>query len=143
MKPSNTHLMTQANDLRGSDRQSRRLSERSKKLILSVVCALAFVFAGQAQARYAIVDTKYILDKVPEYKDAQKRLDQTSMQWQKEIDDKQSALDILAVELAENVEDKWKGSGVGRGSSRSFVGLGLSIVEGSHSQYSLSITRPR
>lgn len=66
-----------------------------KKLILSIVCALAFVCYGHGQARYAIVDTKYILDKMPEYKDAQKRLDQTSMQWQKEIDDKQSALDKM------------------------------------------------
>jgi outer membrane protein len=66
-----------------------------KKLLFSLVCALAFVFAGHAQARYAIVDTKYILDKMPDYKDAQKRLDQTSMQWQKEIDDRQSALDKM------------------------------------------------
>ncbi|WP_431212493.1 OmpH family outer membrane protein [Puia sp. P3] len=87
--------MTQANDLRGSDRQFKRSSVRSKKLILSVVCALAFAFAGHAQARYAVVDTKYILDKMPDYKDAQKRLDQTSMQWQKEIDDRQSALDKM------------------------------------------------
>ena len=95
MKPSNTQVMTQANDLRGSDRPIKRHSERSKKLIFSIVCALGFAFAGHAQARYAIVDTKYILDKMPEYKDAQKRLDQTSMQWQKEIDDKQSALDKM------------------------------------------------
>jgi outer membrane protein len=53
-----------------------------------------FVAASQAQ-RYAVVDTKYILDKMPEYKDAQKQLDQTSLQWQKEIDDKQSALDKM------------------------------------------------
>jgi len=66
-----------------------------KKLFFSIVCVLAFVLAGHAQARYAIVDTKYILDKMPEYKDAQKRLDQTSMQWQKEIDDKQAALDKM------------------------------------------------
>ena len=46
--------------------------------------ALGFMLAAvNAQAqRYAIVDTKYILDKMPEYKDAQKRLDQTSQQWQ-------------------------------------------------------------
>ena len=95
MKPSNTPVMKQANDLRGSDRQIERYSVRSKKLILSIVCVLAFVCYGHAQARYAIVDTKYILDKMPEYKDAQKRLDQTSMQWQKEIDDKQAALDKM------------------------------------------------
>ncbi len=66
-----------------------------KKAILSTVCLLAFFLFGHAQARYAIVDTKYILDKMPEYKDAQKKLDQTSMQWQKEIDDKQAALDKM------------------------------------------------
>ncbi len=41
------------------------------------------------------MDTKYILDKMPEYKEAQKQLDQTSMQWQKEIDDRQAALDKM------------------------------------------------
>jgi len=87
--------MTKTPDLRGSDRPLKRRSQRSKKLFLSLACALVFVFSGHAQARYAIVDTKYILDKMPEYKDAQKKLDQTSMQWQKEIDDKQSALDKM------------------------------------------------
>ena len=48
----------------------------------------------QAQ-RYAIVDTKYILEKIPEYKEAQKSLDQISEQWQKEIDAKQAELDRM------------------------------------------------
>ncbi len=64
------------------------------KKIISVAVLLAFVLAGQAQ-RIIVVDTKYILDKMPEYKDAQKKLDLISMQWQKEIDDKQSALDKM------------------------------------------------
>src|SRR5258708_9849567 len=65
------------------------------KKTLSVVCfLLAFALAGNAQ-RYAVVDTKYILDRMPEYKDAQKKLDQTSLQWQKEIDDRQAALDKM------------------------------------------------
>src|ERR1700754_374809 len=65
------------------------------KTFFVTLCLLGFFLTGHAQARYAIVDTKYILDKMPEYKDAQKRLDQTSMQWQKEIDDKQAALDKM------------------------------------------------
>jgi len=65
------------------------------KNILFTCCLLAFFSVSQAQARYAIVDTKYILDKLPEYKEAQKRLDQTSMQWQKEIDGKQADLDKM------------------------------------------------
>jgi outer membrane protein len=45
--------------------------------------------------RYAIVDSKYILDKMPDYKQAQTKLDQFSEQWQKEIDNKQAALDKM------------------------------------------------
>jgi outer membrane protein len=65
-----------------------------KKTLFSACLILAFALAGQAQ-RIAIVDTKYILDKMPEYKNAQKSLDQTSMQWQKEIDDRQATLDRM------------------------------------------------
>jgi|SRR5450432_352140 outer membrane protein len=65
-----------------------------KKSLFAACILLAFSFAGRAQ-RIAIVDTKYILDKMPEYKEAQKQLDQTSMQWQKEIDDRQAALDKM------------------------------------------------
>ncbi|MBS1661441.1 MAG: OmpH family outer membrane protein, partial [Bacteroidetes bacterium] len=56
---------------------------------------MGLFFAGHAQARYAIVDTKFILDKMPDYKDAQKKLDQQSALWQKEIDEKQTALDKM------------------------------------------------
>ncbi|HTL08596.1 MAG TPA: OmpH family outer membrane protein [Chitinophagaceae bacterium] len=65
-----------------------------KKLFLVVLSM--FLLAGLANAqRYAIVDSKYILDKMPEYKDAQKRLDQISEQWQKEIEAKQAELDKM------------------------------------------------
>jgi outer membrane protein len=49
---------------------------------------------GFAQ-RYAIIDTKYILDKMPEYKDAQKSLDDIAAGWQKEIDAQQQDLDRM------------------------------------------------
>ncbi|MEQ1623189.1 MAG: OmpH family outer membrane protein [Sediminibacterium sp.] len=66
-----------------------------KKLVLSflMVCGLGLVL--QAQQRYAVIDTKYILDKVPEYKDADKKLAAVSQQWQKEIDDRQGVLDKM------------------------------------------------
>src|SRR5919112_2661729 len=64
-----------------------------KKLALLSFTILLSVFAF-AQ-RYAIVDTKYILDKMPDYKQAQTKLDQFSEQWQREIDDKQGALDKM------------------------------------------------
>jgi outer membrane protein len=62
-------------------------------LLVFVSCLLSTTLV-QAQ-RYGIVDTKYILEKMPEYTDAQKKLDQFSIQWQKEIDDKQAALDKM------------------------------------------------
>jgi outer membrane protein len=65
-----------------------------KKLLLIVLSVFTFALAAHAQ-RYAIVDTKYILDKIPEYQDAQKKIDQISEQWQKEIDDKQTILDKM------------------------------------------------
>ena len=65
-----------------------------KKLLLLVVLSLGLLTGADAQ-RYAIVDTKYILDKMPEYKAAQQKLDQFSIQWQKEIDDKQALLDRM------------------------------------------------
>jgi len=65
-----------------------------KKILFAACCLLAFSLAGVSQS-IAVVDTKYILDKMPEYKEAQKRLDLTSMQWQKEIDDRQAALDKM------------------------------------------------
>jgi len=64
-----------------------------KKILL-----IAFVLLGAISVnaqRYAIVDTKYILNKLPDYQDAQKKLDQISEQWQKEIDDKQATLNKM------------------------------------------------
>jgi outer membrane protein len=63
---------------------------------LSVI-ALFLVLASLSVSaqRYAIIDSKYILDKIPEYKEAQKKLDQFSELWQQEIDQKQTAMDKL------------------------------------------------
>ena len=65
-----------------------------KRIFLIAVSCLVLFAVANAQ-HFAIVDTKYILDKMPEYKEAQKELDQTSAQWQKEIDDKQAVLDKM------------------------------------------------
>lgn len=45
--------------------------------------------------RYAVIDSKFILEKIPDYTDAQRRLDQFSYSWQQEIDQKQTALDKM------------------------------------------------
>ncbi|WP_290711427.1 OmpH family outer membrane protein [Flavihumibacter sp. CACIAM 22H1] len=65
-----------------------------KKLVVCCVAFLLSAIAVQAQ-RYAIVDTRYILDRLPEYKEAQEALNKTSEIWQAEIDSKQQALNKL------------------------------------------------
>src|SRR3989337_2142760 len=64
-----------------------------KKAVL-LICLLGIGMAGFSQ-RYAIIDTKYILDKLPEYKAAQKSLDDIAADWQKEIDGQQQELDRM------------------------------------------------
>jgi outer membrane protein len=65
-----------------------------KKLSLLILLAAVLGFTATAQ-RYAVIDTRYILSKLPEYTEAQKKLDAFSIQWQQEIDLKQAALDQL------------------------------------------------
>jgi outer membrane protein len=65
-----------------------------KKFALLFLMLTSFVVATFAQ-RYAIIDTRYILSKMPEYKNAQDKLDAFSVQWQQEIDQKQVVLDQL------------------------------------------------
>ena len=45
--------------------------------------------------KYAIIDTRYILDKMSDYTQAQKQLDVIAADWQKDIDAKQSGLDKM------------------------------------------------
>ncbi|HMJ48575.1 MAG TPA: OmpH family outer membrane protein [Ferruginibacter sp.] len=65
-----------------------------KKLFFLLSCGILMAFASNAQ-RYAVIDSKYILEKIPDYKDAQKRLDQFSELWQQELDQKQAAMDKM------------------------------------------------
>jgi len=65
-----------------------------KKVLLVAFSFMLFAFSATAQ-RYAIIDTKYILDKMPEYKQAQKNLDDIAAGWQKEIDGMQQELDRM------------------------------------------------
>lgn len=66
-----------------------------KKTLLITLLLVCTALVTQAQQRYAIIDTKYILERIPEYRDADKKLQQVGEQWQKEIDDKQTQLDKM------------------------------------------------
>ncbi|MCA0381088.1 MAG: OmpH family outer membrane protein [Bacteroidetes bacterium] len=61
-------------------------------VLLAIVTTTAFSAVAQ---RYAIIDTRYILDKMPDYAEAKKKLDATANMWQKEIDNKQAELETM------------------------------------------------
>ncbi len=65
-----------------------------KKIVLSIAVVVFSALAANAQ-RYCVIDSKYILDKLVEYKDAQTRLDQTSKTWQTEIDTRMQEVDKM------------------------------------------------
>ena len=65
------------------------------KKILIIACSLLLIAITGTAQRYAVIDSKYILDKLPEYATAQKALDQFSEQWQQEIDQKQALMDKM------------------------------------------------
>src|SRR6201987_5488000 len=65
-----------------------------KKILLAALAIFTITGAALAQ-KYAIIDTRYILDKMPEYKAAQAKLDDIAADWQKEIDSLQSQLNRM------------------------------------------------
>ncbi len=81
---------------------------------LIVVTLLAFLVGqGLKAQKYAYVDSEYILENIPEYKDAQDQLDELSAQYQKEIEDKYAEIDKMyktyqaeAVLMPEDVKKK-------------------------------------
>lgn len=55
----------------------------------------AILGIGAFGQKYAVIDTRYILDKMPDYKQAQQQLDNVAAEWQKDIDGKQVDLDNM------------------------------------------------
>ena len=66
----------------------------NKFYFLLAFCMFIGLFVN-AQTKYAVINTKYILEKIPEYKDADKKLKELGDQWQLEIDGNQMALDKM------------------------------------------------
>lgn len=59
---------------------------------LTLVFALALFSLASFSQKYAYVDTKYILENIPEYIQAQKTLDDLSEQWENEIEGKKKII---------------------------------------------------
>ncbi len=65
-----------------------------KRLLFIAAFLLTAGFSAQAQ-RYCIIDSKYILDRITDYKDAQTALDRQSKVWQTEIDNRMAEVDRM------------------------------------------------
>ena len=65
-----------------------------KKQFALVLLATALSFTAFGQ-RFAYVDTEYILDNIPEYQAAEREIEQLSIEWQTEIENKFSEIDNL------------------------------------------------
>ena len=65
-----------------------------KRILLAASLVLMTGLAAKAQ-RYCVIDSKYILEKVPDYNNAQKQLDAASQGWQKEVDAKMQNIDQM------------------------------------------------
>lgn len=66
------------------------------KHIQKILLVIPFLFLGLISAnaqKYAYVDTKAILEAMPDYKEAQKKIDDLSEKWQKEIEEKMAVID--------------------------------------------------
>lgn len=65
-----------------------------KRLMIFTLFLAGFGLSGKAQ-KFAYVDSQYILEKMQDYKDAQKKLDDMSATWQKEVEAKYQEIDKL------------------------------------------------
>ena len=87
-----------------------------KKTLLTFFLMLGLFLTGSIEVnaqKYAVIDTRYILEKIPDYANAQKELDMIAANWQKEIDAMQSEFDKMykdyeaeQVKLSEDLRKK-------------------------------------
>ncbi len=68
--------------------------KRTLVIIGAIFTFMSITSVSRAQ-KYAYVNTQYILDNMTEYKTAQQQLDNLSINWQKEIEDKYAIIDKL------------------------------------------------
>jgi outer membrane protein len=59
-----------------------------KLKLFSILFMGVFMSGIYAQTRVAVIDTDYILNKIPEYTSAQSTLDDLALEWQQEIEQK-------------------------------------------------------
>jgi len=68
----------------------------TRKILAAIAIIIFMSISGKTMAqKYAFVSTQYILENITEYKTAMTQLDNLSVAWQKEIEDKYAIIDKL------------------------------------------------
>jgi Skp family chaperone for outer membrane proteins len=70
-----------------------------KKVILFTFIITSFIINAQRAQRFGYVDMEYILENIPEYVDAQAKINAKAVLWQKSLDEKQKEIDELIANL--------------------------------------------
>jgi outer membrane protein len=66
----------------------------------TIIATLLLVNIGLASfGQIAFVDSKYILNKMPDYRDSLAKINQTAKIWQKEIEDKQAVVEKMTLDF--------------------------------------------
>ena len=87
------------------------INQKGIARIIAVFCFTVLMASTASAQKFAYVDTEYILSQLPDYKSAQKKLDEYAETWQKELDAKYAAIDKMyknyqAEEVLLNSEQK-------------------------------------
>ncbi|GEQ87386.1 membrane protein [Patiriisocius marinistellae] len=74
---------------------------KTKQFLLLAITLMTVTFAAQAQrgVRIGYIDMEYILENVPEYKEASTQLDGKVQRWKSDIEKKQKEVDLMKLNL--------------------------------------------
>ncbi|PHS67740.1 MAG: hypothetical protein COB12_02880 [Flavobacterium sp.] len=75
---------------------------KTKKLLLITLTLLSFTFVANAQrgVRIGYIDMEYILENVPEYKEASIQLNGKAQRWKKDIEKKNDQIELMKINLS-------------------------------------------
>ena len=75
---------------------------KTKKLLFITLTLLCFSFVANAQrgVRIGYIDMEYILENVPEYKEASTQLNGKVQRWKKDLEKKNDQIELLKINLS-------------------------------------------
>ncbi len=71
----------------------------TKKVLLFAFLILSFSSFAQKTQRIGYIDMEYILENIPEYKDAQAKINAKAIVWQNDVNNQQKEIETLKAEL--------------------------------------------